>query len=373
MYHRSTAVAQWMGLYIALALVIPTGVPTGVFAADGQLRIKHVCRLKGQEINTLSGIGLVVGLNGTGDDKMAATTQAFVQMLHNFGAAVPLDSSGLPDVRAIQDTGNVALVEVSATVPAAGVMQGEQLDCTVSAVSAKSLKGGRLVYGYLLGPRADVPVIYAIASGQLSLPDPTMPTAAVVYRGCKMETTITNQFIDEDTLTLVLDPNLASFTTAVDITHAINSDSRINASLNSTDVQAVATAIDQMHVVVKVPAKYRQQRQTVEFVSLILESPLPQLTTQDRVVINEREGIVIIGENIRISPVAINHKNLSIEARAGGGQFVGVDIEAPEQARPRLKNLVEALNALNVPTADVIAIIRTLKSNGSLYGELVIQ
>jgi flagellar P-ring protein precursor FlgI len=89
------------------------------------------------------------------------------------------------------------------------------------------------------------------------------------------------------------------------------------------------------------------------------------------VVINEREGVIVIGEDVLISPVAINHKNLTIDARPGQGAFVAVDTETPQLPRPKLKNLVDALNALNVPTKDVIAIIRTLDRNGDLYGQVV--
>jgi flagellar P-ring protein precursor FlgI len=80
-----------------------------------------------------------------------------------------------------------------------------------------------------------------------------------------------------------------------------------------------------------------------------------------------------MGEDVLINPVAINHKSLSIQAGGSSGGFVGFDPGSPNQPQPVLKNLVEALKALDVPTEDVIAIIRTLKRNGDLYGELVIQ
>lgn len=342
-------------------------------AADGQLRVKHLCRLKGQEKNTLSGMGLVVGLNGTGD-KITETHRKLAQLSQFMGGNIARDSSGLPDLRELKDAGNVALVFVSADIPTTGAIQGEQLHCNVSAISAASLQGGRLVQTFLLGPRADVPTVYAISDGLISLPDPNVPTSGVIYDGCKMEASVTNSFVENDAITLILDRDIASFSTAVDITDAINSlnQSGLSRGNGASDALVIAQAIDQMHIEVKIPPAYLDQ--TVPFVSLILEIPLPNLTTADRVVINERQGVIIVGENIHINPVAINHKNLAIEARgAGAGRFVGIDIENPPLPRPKLKNLVEALNAMNVPTADVIAIIRTLKANGDLYGELVIQ
>ena len=346
---------------------------TNAWGSNGQLRIKHLCRLKGHEENRLIGKGLVVGLNGTGDGKITTTHREVAQLIKKLGGSISVDSQGFPDVRELQDAGNVALVTVTATIPATGAIQGEKLNCTVSAIGAKSLQGGELIQAFLLGPRADVPTLYAMASGNISLPDANVPTSGVIYGGCKMEANVTNGFVENDSLTLVIDQNLASFSTAVDVADAINSlnQSGLSRGNNASDALVIAKPIDQMHIEVKVPPSYRND--VVPFVSLIFEIPLPNLRTVDRVVINEREGIIVIAENVHINPVAINHKNLSIETRTGPGGFVGVDTESPNPIRPTLKNLVEALNALNVPTSDVIAIIRTLKRNGDLYGELVIQ
>ncbi len=344
-----------------------------VVGGDDRLRLSDICRLKGQEENTLQGLGLVVGLNGTGDDAVLPTTRALAQMLKNMGGNIAQDGLGVPDLKEIEDTGNVALVLVTANIPGAGVQQGDKLNCTVSAISAKSLEGGRLMQSFLLGPRADVPVVYAIADGNISIPDPTVATAGVVYGGCKMEATIHNQFVHENFITLILDRDVASFSTAIDVQDAINSLNQTGLSQGSSgsDSVIIAKAIDQLHVKVAVPDAYREQ--PVQFVSLVLDLPLPHLKKNKRVVINEREGVIVIGEDILINPVAINHKNLSIEARPGAGRFVEVDPESPAQPRPKLKNLVDALNALKVPTEDVIAIIRTLKRNGDLYGEVIMQ
>ncbi len=342
-------------------------------AADDQLRLRDICRLKGQETNKLQGLGLVVGLRGTGDDSVKPTTRALAQMMQKMGANIALDGQGIPDLSELDETGNVALVMVTASVPAAGAQQGDELNCEVSAISAKSLEGGRLMLAYLLGPRADVPTVYAIADGPISIPDISIPTTGIVFRGCKMEATIENQFVKNNVLTLVLDKDIASFSAAIDIQDSINglNQSGLSAGNGASDTLVIAQAIDQLHVQVAVPTAY--QAEPVKFVSLVLDIPLPHIKKSRRVVINEREGVIVIGEDILINPVAITHKNLSIEARAGAGGFVGVDTESPGQLRPKLKNLVEALNALNVPTQDVIAIIRTLKRNGDLYGEVVMQ
>ncbi len=147
---------------------------------------------------------------------------------------------------------------------------------------------------------------------------------------------------------------------------------RENANAKPVAQDRVARAIDQMHIEVKIPAHYKDQ--PVNWASLILELPLSNLQPQKRVVIQERSGVIIIGEDVSIAPVAISHKNLSISTK-GKGSFKGVDSAsgADPQNRPKLQHLVDSLNLLAVPNEDVIAIIKALKHQGNLYGELVIE
>ncbi len=340
-------------------------------AADDQLRLRDICRLKGQEENTLQGVGLVVGLRATGDDKVDPTTRALANLMQSLGASLQRDGQGLPIVTELKDMKNVAAVFVTAKVPAAGAQQGDQLNCTVSATSAKSLQGGRLVIAHLYGPRSDDKQVYALAQGKISMPDANQPTEGVIYNGCKMETTITNAFAANGRVTLIIDRDLASFSTAVEVQDAINqlNQTGLAAGQGASDTLVIAKAIDQLHIEVGIPRAYATEE--VQFVSLLMDIPLAQIKKPKRVVINEREGVIVIGEDVLISPVAINHKNLTIDARPAQGGFAAIDTESPNQARAKLKNLVDALNGLNVPTADVIAIIRTLDRNGDLYGEVI--
>lgn len=370
---------QVLPTLVFVALLLAGTSVHNVCTADDQLRLRDICRLKGQESNKLIGIGLVVGLRGTGDASITPTTRALAKMIQNMGGSIASDAQGIPNLEELEGTANVAQVIVTATVPPAGAQQGDELNCEVSAVSAKSLEGGRLLMAYMLGPRADNPTVYAIADGAISLPDPKLPTSGVVYRGCKMEATIENQFVKNGKLTLILEKDIASFSAAIDIQDAINglNQSGLSAGNGASDTLVIARAMDQLHVEVAIPSAY--QSDPVKFVALVLDIPLPHIKKNRRVVINEREGVIVIGEDILINPVAINHKNLSIEARLGVAGFVGIDSDGPmdvngrQEMRPKLKNLVEALNSLKVPTQDVIAIIRTLKRNGDLYGEVVMQ
>ncbi|GAB5405408.1 MAG: flagellar basal body P-ring protein FlgI [Aureliella sp.] len=333
--------------------------------------LRDICRVKGQEQNTLQGIGLVVGLKGTGDGSSMVTYRHLARLTQLLGGGIATDAQGFPDISEVEDSPNVATVMVSAKVPTSGAQQGDLLDCHVSAISASSLAGGRLVAAYMMGPRADRPVVYAIAEGRIDIPDDSVPTSGMIRDGCKMEATIKNSFVSQSgVVTLILDSDLASFSNAALVQDALNglNQGGFSDGANATESYIDIKAIDQHHIEVKVPPVYEDK--LVAFVSLLLEQPLTNIKNKKRVTIDERSGVIAIGDDVMISPGAISHKNLSIEAKAPTNGFVGLDVANPKQLRPRLKNLVEALNGLNVPTADVIDIIRTLHANGQLYGEL---
>lgn len=334
--------------------------------------LRDVCRLKGQEENTLQGWGLVVGLKGTGDDAVKPTLRALARTTQILGGNLTADSQGLPLLEELEAAKNVAQVMITATIPPEGAQQGDLLDCHVSAVSAKSLAGGRLMLAYLLGPRADMPVVYAHAQGPIAIPDASIPTSGTIHNGCKMEATITNSFTRNNKITLILDKNFASFSNAVFVQDAIEglSQAGLTGAVGTPDSEFTAKAIDQHHVEVSIPSIYRDQ--PVKFVSLLMDLSLSNLKMRKRVVINEREGVIVIGEDVMISPVAINHRNLTIEATAVQNSFVPLDTQSGTATmRPKLKNLVAALNGLKVSTSDQISIIRTLDRDGALYGEVV--
>lgn len=368
------AIIAWLSLTGLSFLNLFSGIALG----DENLRLQDICRLKGQEENTLHGLGMVVGLRGSGDEGSKPTSRSLASTMEKMGIQVARNAQGFPDLDEIKKTGNVAMVFVNVEIPPSGAQQGDSLDCTISAINAKSLEGGTLMLTPLLGPRADQPIVYALAQGQITIPDPRTPTSAVIHRGCKMETTVKNNFINENKITLVLDQDLSSFRTAQYIEDSINEflqngigGSPGNPNTSRSDNSAQAQAMDQLHVEVTIPPHFRQR--PVQFVSLLMDLTVTNLQNRKRVVIDEREGVIVIGEDAIISPVAISHKNIVIEAGGPRGSFVEFDSSNPKQPPPRLKNLVDALNALAVPTEDKIAIIKALKRKGDLYAELVVQ
>jgi len=332
--------------------------------AEARTTLKSICRVKGQEENTLQGLGIVVGLKGTGDGgNFAPTMQSLARMMLLMGRPVGRDLT-----KELKEAKNVALVTVSVTVPPAGARQGDKLDCTVSAISAKSLAGGRLFTTPLTGSRPDPrgARVYAFAEGPLSLDDPNLVTTARIFGGCRLEEDFFNVFTRDDRLTLVLEPNHADFEVAQDVAELINSQLGFQGS-----GAPLAKALDQLNIEVSIPPQYKSD--PVLFVSQVLALPILEPQLGPRVVINERAGSIVISGDVEIGAVVVSHKNIVIETGGGApaGQFKPLDVG--ETPTPRLKSLVESLNALHVPTDDIVDIIKGLERNGKLHGQLIIE
>jgi len=377
---------QFLAGVFVLAVVL-LSAPLAV-SQESSLQLGDICRVKGQETNTLQGWGLVTGLRGTGDSDSTATSLALSRMIQLMGGPIGLERNGQLDTTALGETKNVAMVFVTAQVPRFGALQGDLVDVTVTAISAKSLEGGVLMLTPLLGPRADNPTVYAMAQGELrvALGGPT--TKGTIENGAKMEATVKTGFEENGKITFVIKDDFASFDVAEQLASEINSFMSSlprtgNApSLQNLQIQrdgeasyarslpqggSLAKAVDQKHVEVLIPADYKND--SVKLISL-LETQIPARVPlrSERVVINERDGIVVIGEGVTIAPSLISHRNLRILA-GGGPTLIPVD----QQPNPTLQSLADALNALEVPTADLIAIIKTLQRKGDLFGEVVFE
>ena len=351
--------------FLALVLACAIAIP-----ADARTTLKSICRVKGQEENTLHGLGIVVGLNGTGDGS------SFLPTIRSLAMTMELmgNSLGRQGAAELKDAKNVALVAVTATVPAAGARQGDTIDCMVSSLgSAKSLAGGRLFLTPLLGPVPKNPRVYAIAEGPITLDDAAMTTTGRVHRGCRLEEDFRNAFFRDGRITLVLDQNHAGFQVAQSVADSINS--QLGAYMENN--LALAKALDQVNVEVVVPGQYLSDPtlgpDPVAFVSEVLSLPIMQPETGPRVVINERAGTIVVSGDVEIGAVVVTHKSVVVEtgAAASGNQFVAVD--PSEQEAPQLKGLLDSLNAVHVPTADIIDIIKQIDRDGKLYAELIVE
>lgn len=338
---------------------------TIIHAAAAGTKVGTLCRVKGQEENSLHAIGLVVGLKGTGDGgNFTPAIRSLAIIMERMGT--PVEAADLAQLKSAK---NAALVHVSATIPPAGARQGDRIDCVVSAVgSSADLAGGRLMLTYMLGPIPSANgEVFAIAEGDITVEDPNVRTKGKIHAGCRLEQEFRSQYVRDGKVTLVLKPQYAGFRVAQEVTEMINGPQL----LFQANSPAIAKAIDAVNIEVVVPRQYLDD--PVHFVRQLLELDVPAVPVAARVVVNERAGSIVISGDVEIGPVAIAHRNIVVETGGapGAGTFVSVDPADPQN--PKLKSLVASLNAINVPAADIIEIIKLVNANGALAGELVFE
>jgi flagellar P-ring protein precursor FlgI len=360
---------------VATALVV-FGLASVLHAA----RIKDIAAFRGVRPNQLVGYGLVVGLAGTGDsDDAVFTLQSMSAMLEKMGVTVNPD-----DIK----VKNVAAVMVTAELPPFA-RTGGRLDALVNSIGdAKTLGGGTLLMTPLKGADG---LVYAVAQGPVATGGfligsgsgdkvaKNFPTVGRVVQGVSVEREIPFNLNQKEALTLAL--NKPDFTTATRVAQAINAGMSEN----------VARTQDSGTVHVAVPARY-----TGNIAQLIAAIEGLSVTPDNvsRVVINERTGTVIMGENVRISTVAIAHGNLSVEIKQNfnvsqpmpfsekGQTVVTPDTQtmvregrAPLQileSGVSIGEVVRALNTLGVTPRDLISILQALKAAGALQADLEI-
>jgi flagellar P-ring protein precursor FlgI len=350
-----------------IAAIVVLGFCACAVPGEARTTLKSICRVKGQEENTLQGLGFVVGLSGTGDgSNFLPTLRSLAKVMTVMG-----EPPGTAGPAELKDAKNVALVTVTATIPAAGARQGDKIDCVVSSIgSAKDLTGGRLFLTPLVGPDRNNPQVYGFAEGPISLDDPKLTTTGRIHGGCQLEAEFFHVFTKDNKITLVLDKNHADFEVAQDVAELINTQLGFQSS-GAAAAEPLAKALDQSNVVVVIPAQYRSD--PVSFIAQVLALPILEPQTAARVVINERAGSIVIGADVEIGAVVVTHKNVVIETgtAVAADRFVPLDTE--ERSPAKLKALVEALNAVRVPTEDIIDIIKGLDRNGKLHGQLIIE
>jgi flagellar P-ring protein precursor FlgI len=272
----------------------------------------------------------------------------------------------------LRDAKNVAIVLIEATVPATGLRRGQRLDCYVSSVmGAKSLRGGRLLVAPVETPEVGADRAVGLASGPISVEDPETPTTGKVADGIVLEEDFFAYFVDrrdgEPKVTLLLDSDHASFHSAGEVARVVNAEFSFEA--NGELAKAAGPGV----VEVRVPPQY--EKDPVKFLALLMEVGVDHPHTQARVVVNAKNGTVIVTGEVEISPVVISHKKLTVRVgdAAGEPEPERFRVVGPKNdpSRPQLDQLVEALNALQVPTEDVIDILRELNRSGKLHAEFI--
>jgi len=372
------------GCAIGVALALLGGLLLNPAPATAASRIKDIADFEGVRENLLVGYGLVVGLNGTGDRlaNAAFTQQSLVSMLERLG--VNTRDANL-------NTRNVAAVMVTATLPPFA-RHGTRIDVSTSALGdATNLLGGTLLVTPLLGADGEV---YAVAQGQLAVGGFSaqgqsgssvtkgVPTGARIANGAIVEREVGFELGQLQTVNISL--RNPDFTTARRIANAING------HLGAETAQPT----DPGTVILGIPERYRNHTAALltEVEQLIVEPD-----SAARVVIDETSGVIVMGENVRISTVAIAHGNLTVRisetpqvSQPGAfapdsAQTTTVDrtnIQIDEDGDRRtavmpagvsIQDLVSGLNALGIGPRDLLNILQTIKAAGALQADIQVM
>jgi len=354
---------------MAIALLLPISTQAE--------RIKDLADIEGVRGNALIGYGLVVGLNGTGDSGTSSpfTVNSITALLERLGVNVRADIKKMKPK-------NIAAVMVTSELPAFA-RPGQQLDVTVSSIGdAKSLRGGTLLVAPLLGGDGRP---YAVAQGGISIGGFTAsgkggsttkghPTAGRIPNGARVEKAAPRGLTaEQDHITLSL--RRPDFTTARNVQRAIN------AKLG----KGMARALDSGTIKVWNPGS-----NTIELIADIEQIDVA-IDHQAIVIVDERTGTIVMGQEVRIDTVAVAHGNITISVSEnpqvsqpnafGGGQTATVDrtsvdvkeddaklVVLPKQVS--LSELVSALNAVGATPSDLMAVLQAIKAAGALHAEL---
>lgn len=369
---------QYKAFFMMLALCVATML-TSSMAYAAPSRIKDIVDIEGVRDNVLVGYGLVVGLNGTGDSLSNApmTRQSLTAMLERLGVNIKGENI---------NTGNVAAVMVTAKLPPF-TNQGSTIDVQVSTLGdATSLQGGTLIVTPLLAADGQV---YAVAQGAVMTSGFTIvgdaasvtqniPTAARIPNGAIVEREIGFDFTKLNELRLAL--RNPDFTTA----------RRVATVINRYAKAPIAAAQNPTSILLKKPEDYQKS-----IVDLITDIEVLEVTPDlpAKIIVDERSGVIVIGENVRISTVAVAQGNLTVKITedpqvsqptplSQGGQTTVVprsnityttQQDAKMAVMPSgvtLQELVTSLNALGVGPRDVITILQAVKAAGAIQAEI---
>lgn len=347
-------------------------------AAAQSIRVKEIAAVQGVRSNMLTGYGLVVGLDGTGDQttQMPYTGQSLANFLQQHGLTLPAGAS--PQLK------NVAAVMVTAELPAFA-RPGQAIDVTVSSIgNAKSLRGGTLIVTPLRGADGE---IYALAQGNLMVGGAGASaggskvqinhlSAGRIPGGGQVERAVPTPLHVGDTLDLGLD------------SHDFQTASRVSDAINKALGAGTASAIDGRVVRLNAPADPGAR---VAFLARVEEVRIESSVPTAKVVINARTGSIVMNQAVTLGAVAVAHGNLSVSISSTPvisqpAPFSGGETVVREQASiqisqdkgsliqmgpaAKLADVVKALNALGATPQDLLAILQAIKASGALNAEL---
>ena len=348
----------------------------------GADRIKDLAVISGVRSNQLVGYGLVVGLDGTGDQTTQTpfTVKSLKSMLSNMGVIIP------PNVNL--QLKNVAAVSIHAELPPF-IKPGQTIDVTVSSIgNAKSLRGGSLLLAPLKGADG---ATYAMAQGSLTVGGISassagssvtvgVPSAGRIPNGATVEREVPGKFGGRDDEPIELNLRQADFTTA----------ERMVAAINQVLGNDTALAVDASSVRVRGP---KEANQRVSLISMLENIEVTPAQGAAKIIVNSRTGTVVIGQNVRVGPAAVSHGNITVTISSdpivsqpgpfSGGRTTVVpnaNIGVNQEKKPMflfnpgaaLNDIVQAVNQVGASPTDLIAILEALKAAGALKAELIV-
>jgi len=368
------------GVFIRVGVLAFCAVVCGMCSraeAVASVRIKDLAKVQTPQDIQLTGVGLIIGLEGTGDGRKAEFTfQMMANMMHRMKVAVTPEQVQVRNVAGVSVTGTLTPHQ----------RKGSRIDVHVASIGdASSLQGGTLLLSTMMGPDG---TLYATAQGPISIGGFNLGggaagsvrknhtvVGAVPNGGIVVEEMFKQEELDKDVTLMLYD---ADWTTASRMAFAIGE------HFGEGDL---ARAMDPGTIVVGLNSMRSQPDAIVDFVAELEKvEVIPDLPA--RVVVNERTGTVIIGESVSVSAVAMSHGSLQLKIPGDeGGDAFGGEAEVVEEpdrlhpiissfdvgAMPTVRELVRNLNALGVTPRDLISILQALKTAGALRAELIIQ
>ena len=333
-------------LAVSIFFLSPVVGTPPLFAQD-EIRLREISVVEGFRENQLAGLGIVTGLAGKGDSQSSPLMRRFLaNMVSNFAEQV-----SERDIR----SKNSAVVLVTADLPAY-VQPGERISVRVSSIGdAKSLIGGVLLQTALKGADG---AVYAVAQGSIpGISGSSNDTVASLPGGGIMERAVNSRVSENGTVSILLkEPD---FSTAAAVSRAIRENSEFE----------VAFA-DAARISVRIPEEYAER--TVEMIAQLENLSVPPGFT-DRVVVNPRTGVVVMGKDVRIGKVAVSYQGLKIS-------IMDDDLYSDKESesflieqRPTVEDFVDLLREIGVDTKGLIEILQAVDHAGALYGTLEVM
>ncbi len=341
------------------------------FGAAADTTVKELTHVKGQGESILQGLGIVMGLPGTGDSgKDAPLARPLARILEN-----NFNPSG--DLKELAGFKSSALVMVTCVTPAVAARADDKFDVTVTVIGgASSLKGGVLYLTPLTEARPGG-MTYAVAYGKVELEDASIVTTGKVRDGGRIIRDLPAMPI-ESTFDLVIDPQAAGWSACKIIASVINENAQPQGP-------AIAFAIDERTVRVSIPEHERSNK--AKFIDTVMSAPVPTslLELTAMVICNERSGVIVVTGDVEISPGIISHKDLvisttipapkptAIDPLVERSRYVKLDTHNRAKEQARLADLMSAFKQLDIPPSQQIEVLQLLHKTGRLHAKLVME